>query len=97
MWTVVVNRHRVAANRKAAPGDRTPVFRIARGKHGKPHYADRVSFPQGAELVYDLDHPLPCGATVWLEAPSLVEEGGEAAARDRGAGPARPDLMDALM
>lgn len=73
MWTVVVNRHRVAANRKAAPGDRTPIFQIARGKHGKPHYA-RVSFPQSAELVYDLEHPMPCGATVWLEAPSLVEE-----------------------
>lgn len=70
MYFVVVNRHRVQGNRKY--GTNAPVFRISKGKYGKPTYAVQVDFPQGATLTEDIDNPLPCGATVYITAPSIV-------------------------
>lgn len=70
MYFVVVNRHKVQSNRKY--GEDSPVFRVSKGKYGKPTYALQVTFPEGALLTEDKDHPLPCGATVWIEAPEVV-------------------------
>lgn len=70
MYYVVVNRHRVQSNRKF--NENEPVFRISRGKYGKPIYACQVEFPGGATLTENKLEPLPCGATVWIEAPSIV-------------------------
>jgi len=60
----VVNRHRVQSNRKY--GTQEPVFRLSRGKNGRPWYQSKVNITAG-RLVEDREHPLPCGATVWLE------------------------------
>lgn len=65
MQVAVVNRHRVAANRKS--GRRDPTIRVSRGKHGKPVYTSRLEFEGKGRLIYDPDHPLPCGATCWME------------------------------
>lgn len=70
LWHVTVNRHRLAANRKG--GEREPIFRVSLGRSGRPHYAESVAFPAGARLVYCLDRPLPCGASVWIEAPEVA-------------------------
>jgi len=67
---VVVNRHRIRSNRKNDAYE--PVFRVSNGKYGKPLYAVQVSFPEGAVLTEDRQNPLPCGATVWIEAPSAM-------------------------
>lgn len=34
--------------------------------------AAEVSFPKGARLVYEPDHPLQDGTRVWIEAPAAV-------------------------
>lgn len=70
MIYVVVNRHRVQSNRKY--NESQPVFRVSNGKYGKPDYAVEVQFPAGATLTEDRENPLPCGATVWIEAPEVV-------------------------
>jgi hypothetical protein len=62
---VVVNRHRLRANKKNGTND--PVFRCSIGKYGNPWYAHDVVFDKPGKLVYDPEHPLPCGATVWFE------------------------------
>lgn len=63
---IVVNKHIVRANAKT--GDCEPPLRVSRGKHGRPHYAQSVvRFNVNLRLIYDPEHPLPCGATVWLE------------------------------
>ena len=69
-YYVVVNRHKVQSNRKY--GEQEPVFRISKGKYGKPFYAVEVEFPEGATLTEDTENPLPCGATVWIEAEEVV-------------------------
>jgi hypothetical protein len=69
---VVVNKHRVRSNKNT--GMNEPVFRVSKGKHGKPYYAREVQFPAEARLVYDPEHPMPCGASVWIEAPHMVVE-----------------------
>jgi len=61
---VVVNRHRIRAN-KAGADD--PVFRCSRGKYGKPWYEKEFRFTGSVKLVENREKPLPCGATVWLE------------------------------
>jgi hypothetical protein len=55
MTIVVVNRHKVAANRKT--GGKEPVLRISRGRYGKPHYAESFEFGGPGRLVYDPEHP----------------------------------------
>jgi hypothetical protein len=76
---VVVNRHRVAANRRRTDGHRDPVFRISRGKSGKPTYAHQLLLDGDVVLVYSPDRPLPCGAHVWAEADRVrvLSEKGE--------------------
>lgn len=70
MYYVVVNRHKVQANRRNNTD--VPVLRISRGKYGRPKYANSCDFPAGARLVQDGEHPLPCGATVWIEAKEVA-------------------------
>jgi hypothetical protein len=66
-FVIVVNRHRVAANRRRTDGHRDPVFRVSKGKSGKPTYVHRCLLDRNAVLMYSPDTPLPCGATVWIE------------------------------
>lgn len=76
---VVMNRHRIAANRKAAREDRFPVVRVTRGLHGTPMYCDRVIFHGPSELLNGLGEAvMPCGATIALRtegAVTMVTEG----------------------
>jgi hypothetical protein len=65
MQIIVMNRHRIASNRKT--GEREPPIRVSNGRHGAPTYHSVVEFNGKGRLVYDPDHPLPCGATAWLE------------------------------
>jgi hypothetical protein len=72
---IVINRHRVAANRKALKADPgaalQPVIRVSRGKHGRPRYpGDEVVLACVAgrgRVIYDPVNPLPCGAAAWIE------------------------------
>ena len=74
-----MNKHVLRANKGLAKEDRKPPFRISRGKYGKPFYAYYVTDMTDAQLVYDADNPLPCGATVWIAAKTLsallIEDG----------------------
>jgi hypothetical protein len=65
MKIVVVNRHIASSNRKHSL--REPPLRVSKGRYGKPHYTSRLEITSPARLIYDPDHPLPCGATIWLE------------------------------
>ncbi len=72
---VVVNRHRVARNKRGAaagwegydPAAPVPVFSVRRGRCGQSHYVEKLEFTGPGRLIYDAEHPLPCGATCWLE------------------------------
>jgi hypothetical protein len=70
MLIVVINRHVVARNRKQ--GTAEPPIRVSRGKYGKPTYHSSIGFDGPGRLIYDPEHPLPCGATAWME---LLDEG----------------------
>ena len=70
-YFVVVNKHIVASNRR--DGTAEPPLRISHGRHGQPHYATSVALPEGSRLTYDPAHPLPCGASVWIECPHRPE------------------------
>jgi hypothetical protein len=65
MRVVVINRHIVARNRKQ--GTAEPPIRVSRGKNGRPSYHSEVTFSGRGRLIYDPEHPLPCGATAWFE------------------------------
>lgn len=69
---IVVNKHRVRLNQRRPRRGREPVFRLSRGKYGAPWYEFGVELPAGARLVSDPDNPMPCGASVWIEAPGVV-------------------------
>jgi len=62
---VVMNRHKIAANRKT--GELDPPIRVTRGRHGKPKYYSTFEFTGKGRLIYDPANPLPCGATAWFE------------------------------
>lgn len=70
MYYVVVNKHVLRANRKNGTND--PVFRISRGRYGHPYYQSTVEFPSGCRLVNNPFRPLPCGASVYMEAEKVA-------------------------
>lgn len=70
---VVVNRHRIRLNARCGATERQPIFRLSRGKHGKPWYAYGLEFADGARLVSDPDS----GASVWIETPRAAPLIGE--------------------
>lgn len=76
---IVMNRHRISANRKRPVEEREPVVRVTRGKHGKARYCDRVLIEGPCELLNGRGLPvLPCGATIAIKTSSpitMVTEG----------------------
>jgi len=65
-----VNRHNIAANRKAGSSDRA-VFAAATYKGTQRGNSITLRDKAGAVVlrgVWSPDKPLPCGATLWLEA-----------------------------
>ena len=69
MEYVVINRHRVAHNRKNKCN--VPVIRVSNGKYGKPRYVKHWVINGEVEVCYTPDDPLPCGATAYLRAHVL--------------------------
>ena len=70
---VVINRHVIAANRKNGTND--PPISVRRGRNGKPGYYHEYPLESTGRLVYDPEHPLKCGATVWMEIDDVPETG----------------------
>lgn len=70
MYYVVVNRHKLQGNKKHGTTD--PIFRVSRGRYGSPSYFANVEFVGATRLCNIPDKPLPCGATVWIEAEGVV-------------------------
>lgn len=62
---IVINRHVIARNRKT--GAREPPIAVKPSRSGRSSYVTEWVSPGSVRLIYDPDHPLPCGATVWLE------------------------------
>ena len=70
MKTIIhVNRNIIQRNAKN--GTNEPVCRVQRGS--KVFYGHRVKIKGPSEMVYDPEHPLRCGAKLWIETDSEVE------------------------
>lgn len=63
-----VNQHVIRANCKT--GRRDPVLTIKSGR--KNTYCHTVNIAGPSQVVYSPDHPLSCGAKVWIETTSEV-------------------------
>jgi len=67
-FIVVINRHKIKANRGKPIDQHEPPVRVSAGKHGKPEYRYEAIFDcRVVRVIYDPEHPLPCGATTWVE------------------------------
>lgn len=64
---IVVNRHKVKANRRNDTCE--PPIRVSDSRSGKGRYVHSIEIPPGSIIVYEPTNPLPCGATVWIETP----------------------------
>lgn len=64
-----VNQHVIRANRKNGTND--PPLTVKRG--GTNTRAREVTIKGPSKLVYRPDHPLSCGARLWLETEAPVE------------------------
>jgi hypothetical protein len=65
-----VNQHNIRANTKDG-GNRPPIT-VKRAKQNTYAHHVRIVGPEGevvAEVKYQPDHPLSCGARVWIEVP----------------------------
>lgn len=65
-----VNGHKLRSNRKH--GTREPPIVVRKGRSGKGRYSSHIALRDAmgnylGSLVYQPDHPLNCGATVYLE------------------------------
>ena len=70
MSIIHVNSHTIRSNQKT--GDRKPPLSIRRTRSGKAEPASMVGIfdKDGAlvgTVVYQPEHPLQCGARVWIE------------------------------
>lgn len=63
-----VNQHVIRRNNKT--GEREPCLTIKQGKRNT--YAHSVEIGGPSRVVYSPDHPLSCGARVWIETESDV-------------------------
>jgi len=69
MKTVVhVNQHKIKANAKHGTHD--PVLTVKTYKSND--YAHEVEIPGPCRVVYRPEHPLSCGARVWIETEGKV-------------------------
>ena len=72
MKTIIhVNQHNIKHNRKH-PYDKVPVLTCKTYKSND--YANEVEIKGPCKVVYRPDKPLSCGAHVWIETDSDVEE-----------------------
>jgi hypothetical protein len=66
---VHVNQHIIRRNNKT--GEREPVLTVKTYKDNQYGHSVRINGP--CILRYEPDHPLSCGARVWIETESKVE------------------------
>ena len=65
-----INRNIIQSNSKH--GTKTPVVRIQEGN--KQRYCMEVNIKGPSRLVYRPDQPLSCGAKLWIETESDIDE-----------------------
>lgn len=71
MKTIIhVNQHNIKKNR-ANNDVNLPVLTVKTYKNNR--YAHEVEIKGDSKIIYRPDHPLPCGAHVWIETQSEVE------------------------
>jgi hypothetical protein len=64
---IVINRHIINKNKGLPPELRKPPIRVTLGRYGKPKYFFEFEPFGDCKIVYDPEHPMPCGATLWME------------------------------
>jgi hypothetical protein len=70
MKTIVhINQHVIRSNQKT--GEREPVITVKNYKSNT--YAHEVIIHGPCKIIYSPDHPLSCGARVWIESTAEVE------------------------
>ena len=60
-----VNRNHIGSNMKKSPKDRKPVISVKR--KGTNLYGNEVEILGPCKIVYQPDHPLDCGARLWID------------------------------
>jgi len=68
MTRIHINQHIIRRNAKT--GERQPVITVKSGRTNT--YATAVEVLGPCRVVYSPDHPLACGAKVWIETDSEV-------------------------
>ncbi|NET84444.1 MAG: DNA-binding protein [Moorea sp. SIO1F2] len=68
--TINVNRNRIGTNNGKLPEDRQPVISVKRS--GNNLYGNQIEILGPCRIVYQPDHPLRCGARLWIETFSDV-------------------------
>ncbi|NEQ09621.1 MAG: DNA-binding protein [Moorea sp. SIO4E2] len=68
--TINVNRNRIGTNNAKPPQDRQPVISVKRS--GNNLYGNQIEILGPCRIVYQPDHPLRCGARLWIETFSDV-------------------------
>ncbi|NEP35338.1 MULTISPECIES: helix-turn-helix domain-containing protein [unclassified Moorena] len=68
--TINVNRNRIGSNNAKPPQDRQPVISVKRS--GNNLYGNQIEILGPCRIVYQPDHPLRCGARLWIETFSDV-------------------------
>ena len=65
---ILINKHNIRHNLKNE--DKKPVISVQQGK--KITYGKGVFIDGPCAIMYNPDHPLKCGATVWIETEAKV-------------------------
>ncbi|NET83281.1 MAG: helix-turn-helix domain-containing protein [Moorea sp. SIO1F2] len=60
-----VNRNHIGSNMHKSPQERKPVISVKR--KGTNLYGNEVEILGPCKIVYQPDHPLDCGARLWIE------------------------------
>ncbi len=73
MKFIHINNHIIRYNKKHSTN--FPTVRVQEGSKSRYCREARINGP--SQVVYRPDHPLPCGAKVWIETEAFVELIGE--------------------
>ncbi|NEP26525.1 helix-turn-helix domain-containing protein [Moorena sp. SIO3I6] len=68
--TINVNRNRIGSNNAKPAEDRQPVISVKRS--GNNLYGNQIEILGPCRIVYQPEHPLRCGARLWIETFSDV-------------------------
>lgn len=69
-----INRNIIQHNAKY--GKKLPVCRVQEGS--KSRYGQTIDIHGPSKMVYDPEHPLKCGAKLWIETEAKITIHGEA-------------------